>query len=75
MSHTVSVLVKTCPTCKHTWVVRHNKVLLGEVFLRTDFTIAMFDHVAICGMNDRIQKAYVYNGGVDEENNQSNRIV
>lgn len=75
MTHTVKELRKTCPICKHSWVVRHNHWGVGEVFLRTDFTIAMFDHTAICGIAERKPKAYVYNGGVDEAQDKNIRIL
>lgn len=61
-------LSKTCPICKETWVVRHNWRFLGEIFIRTDFAIAMFDHLQTHtdGKENRV-KCYEYNKGVSCE--------
>ena len=37
-------LRKVCPVCRHEWRVIHNSRGLGEIFLRIDFEIFMFDH-------------------------------
>jgi len=70
----MTTLSKTCPICKHTWVVRHDRVLLGEIFLRTDFAIAMFNHLqshTFKSISDGEREipvgCYEYNKGVSVE--------
>ena len=64
----MQTLNKSCPICKHEWIVRHNSWGLGEVFIRIDFAVAMFDHLQShtnCSTENRV-KCYSYNGGVNE---------
>lgn len=62
-------LRKQCPVCKHIWVVRHNieNWKLMSMFLRADFTIAMFDHLQSHTSDAEIRvKCFEYGQGVNE---------
>ena len=64
----MTTLSKTCPICHHVWLVKHDWKLLGEVFIRADFAIAMFDHLQKHTDDKELRvKCYFYNEGVDEK--------
>ena len=40
----MTTLSKVCPLCHHEWIISHDRWGMGEIFLRIDFEIFMFDH-------------------------------
>lgn len=64
----MKTLIKSCPVCRHQWIVRHEMWGLGETFLNIDFAMAMFDHLQThTSLSENRVKCYQYNGGVDEK--------
>lgn len=41
----MNTLTKTCPLCPEKFIVRHNRVLLGEVFVKIALDIELFNHI------------------------------
>lgn len=59
---------KECPICHHVWIVRCNWKSLGGIFLKTDFAIAMFDHLQSHTSDAEVRvKCYEYGKGVNEK--------
>lgn len=41
----MSVLSKTCPICVERFIVRHNRILLAECFIKVQLEMDLFNHV------------------------------
>lgn len=41
----MSVLAKVCPICGEKFIIRHNRILLAECFLKVSLEMELFNHV------------------------------
>ena len=41
----MSILSRSCPICREKFIVKHNRILLAEVFVRIDFEMMVFNHL------------------------------
>ena len=62
----METIVKTCPSCKEVFILKHNHKNLGGVFTRLNFISAVQDHYREC-VKDRVND-FAKNHGIGRSN-------